>query len=376
MKKVTVLILTILCAFIITGCFPDGENKSNASIENSEFNSEEIPKTINETLEENLIVDADVIIPTVADWKIIETKLKIWDNKLVENAFLKDKTINEKQEKDSAINKELKDYYYAMKDGSSLVIGPGNVRFYEKKGMDLPYSFFIRGGTPFLDEDIGEKFKKESLDNVNKDQSIELVKDKLKNLGVETIGEPSVHAMDMETLNNNTNFNATPVKGEIHRWEKNEEAYVISFYIQNNSVPITQIGYMTASGFGIGTRIIAVVGERGLLSFELLYAYEPESVVEDNSKIIPLDVVFNTIKEKYKNVLLTDPITINEIRLEYFPIVLDFANLKYKLTPMWVFKANQKTTAEDKKGQREINSNFYILIDAVTGKELEIGGIT
>lgn len=81
------------------------------------------------------------------------------------------------------------------------------------------------------------------------------------------------------------------------------------------------------------------------------------------------------VKNKYKDILLTDPIRISHIALEYVPTVSNNDGMAYQLVPVWVFTALQKATYNDpKKGEVEDDSEFTIMINAETGKEIRIGG--
>lgn len=368
MKKIKLIILAMASLMTLTACFPTGENVKSEQLEN--IKSREIPRYIKLDAYENLAIDAKVIADVDKDWYEYKASIKKWDIDKVRDVLAPDKVIKERVE-----DVNLKSYMFD--DSFCLYLDEGSIRFDNQELSNRHYDKHIHKYSSFVADDLENDFPKENLDNVNKEEAVTLVRNKIKDLGIEVKEEPRVIAMDVDNLTKLTDYNEdTPEsKRQRHIWEKDDEAYAIIFYGLQEGNKVTSEGYMTNSDYAIGTRIKSLVSKDGLISLSISDVYEIKEKSELSKEICSPNHVVDVIKDKYKDVILTDPVEVSEIKLEYLPKAINLKENSYSLSPFWVCNVSQ-TQELTKEGKTEkVTSNFKIFIDAISGNEFSIGGM-
>lgn len=385
MKKLFIL-LVCLSLLLLQGCFPSGKkenptddfkNNSTDIVISGSDDPESIPGYVDLELEENLIVKADVNAPDNLKLKNVSVSLKRFDFDKVVNTLINGKTISQTHEWDSPLFRQYKEKSYECEDRSNLVISLGGIRYFTAYYSDRDYSSVIFGSNYFIRPEIKDIYKQNELEQVNKDTAISTVKQVITSLGITVSDTPDVVALDFETLKSEWEDYETPKGNGPHQWEKSDEAYVVIYHVLYESVQITNTGYMSTNGAGAvtGSRIIGVVTKDGLIYFQCNGIYEVGNIIKDSITPISLSLALEQIKAKYKNVLLTDPVIISHIALEYVPQATNSDSVNYELIPAWVFTTSQKTTKQDAKGTYEVTSYFPIILYAESGQELRIGGL-
>lgn len=380
MKKISLIMISIVLIFSLTGCFPDGtKTSSNTNADAGEEWIDDlvsIPSELHETLADNLIVDADIVVQRKLPDKTYKATLKEWDKDNIPNIFLSGKEIIEVDEIPNDFDNTKMNYTYTTDDGASLWIENGNILFDEKKAINRPYTRYVKGDSFFIDYNLKEIFTKDTLRNVDRESSIHSFKETCGELGIQISGEPDVYALDSETLDRITDYDEEQPNGErIEKWTEEEEVYFITAHVLYEEFPMTQFGYMTKSNFGVGTRLCAMYDADGLIYFSLYSGYEIMSDAADVNKICSLDTANNAIKEKYKNTILSSPVTISEIRLEYVPVQKDAEKQIYELTPMWIYTVSQDSQMMKDEKTTVIKNTFQIYVDALKGMEFDVGGL-
>ena len=386
-KRLPFIMITIILIFSLTGCFPDGKKTLSDDGFISSFTS--IPEELQKTLAENLIMDADIMIPEKLPTRTYQATLKDGDKENIEQVFLSNKEVTNVEEFPNDFDKTKMNYLYSTADGASLFIENGSIFFNEKKAIERQYTRYVKGTSSFIDYDLKDTFPKETLSNVDREYSVQSFEDICDRLGVEINGEPEVYALDVENLDKITDYSEEQPSGEpIEKWTEEDQVYFITAHVLYDAFPMTQFGYITKSGYGEGTCLSALFGVNGLIEFSLNHFYEIMDNGKDISEICSLDSANNVIKEKYKNTILSNPITVSEIRLEYLPVQKDVEKQIYELTPMWVYTALQDSqitkgqqasedsqmTKEEAEKVIETTNIFQIYVDALTGTEFDIGG--
>lgn len=374
-KSISTSLMILMISGVLTGCFPDGKKTLSDDAFTNDLTA--IAEEQQETLAENLIIDADVTAPNHLPTKNYQVTLKELDKENVEQIFLSGKEIREVKEIPNTIDETKMSYVYNTDDEASLVIDMGRVSFVEQQAIDRHYTRYIKGDSFFIDYHLDEIFPKERLNNVDREASVQSFKDICQKLDIEISGEPDVYALDAESLDAVTDYEEAQPNGEpIKKWTEEDQAYFITAHVLYDEFPMTQFGYITESGYGIGTRIHAIFGVGGLIEFSADGIYETTKEGDEITQICSLDTANTAIKEKYKNTILSNPVRISEIRLEYLPVQKDMEQQLYELTPMWIYTASQKSQIEKEGKITEITNTFQIYIDALTGKEFDVGGMT
>lgn len=375
MKKIVILLLCIF-SFLLNGCFPSGNQKSSSGSVVPNTHNAATPSFIDMELDKNLIIKANITNTDDKNLKISSISLKKFDEEQIKKTFLKNKKIVENHENANPLFPEYVSKYFELSDGSYLMIELGSIRYEDIFFSDRTYDNVISGSTYFVRSDLKDIYKKAMLDNINKDEAIEKVRNAANEAGISQLGNPEVIALDFETLK--SQWEDYEGKGGEHprKWEKDDEAYVVIFPVIYEGTNITNKGYINPNNQipVIGSRILGVVNKEGLISLTFNGIYEIGETLKENVAPISLETAIEKVKNKYKDILLTDPIVISKIALEYVPTVSNTGAIKYELTPAWVFTGKQDITSKDKKGTFKTSADLTIIINAETGQELCTGG--
>ncbi|WP_043934331.1 hypothetical protein [Bacillus sp. EB01] len=374
MNKVVILFVCI-SAFVLSACFPTGEHKDSLNSRSTKTSNGPTPEVLERKLDDNILIDADIVSDNEKKIKISSIFLKEFDTEQVKKTFLKDKTIKEIHEDEDWLF-HYKNKYFQLSDESNLTMELGSLRYTDIYYSKREYDTVISGTTYFIRSDLKEVFKNKSLEGIDKAKSIEIVKKVANEVGITNLGNPEVFALDFETLQSEWEDYETKNGGHPRKWEKADEAYVVTFPILYDNIAITNKGYADVNNqiSVIGSRIMGVVNKNGLIFFTGSGVYELGETLKKNITPISLETALEKVKNKYKDVLITDPIVISKIALEYLPVVNNTEKVKFELIPAWIFTANQDVTFNDKGGTFKTKAEFTIIITGETGQEIRTGG--
>ncbi|HLU21047.1 MAG TPA: hypothetical protein VKZ77_01025 [Bacillaceae bacterium] len=381
MKK-SKLFLCFAILILLSGCFPTGPRKDssgtvNLNNDNDSDHSEVIPSFVDLELDENLLVNANVNAPNNEKIIISSITLKEFEEDKLERTFFENKKVVEMHKDSNYLFPEYDYKSITFSDASSLFVDLGTFRFYDSDFYkEREYENVISGSTFFIRSDLKEVYKQESLDEINKDDAIELVRSTIQDLGIRDLGNPKIIALDLETLKSEWEDYEGKHGEHPRKWEKADEAYVITFPVLSDKLNITSKGYFSATNNipVIGSRVMGVVTKDGLIYLTANGIYDIGEKVKNDITPISLETALESVKNKYKDVIVTDPIVISNIALEYMPIVSNVGGIKYELIPAWVFTATQEQTFNDIKGKFTSSTEFTIFINAETGQEIRSGG--
>ncbi|PLR86823.1 hypothetical protein CVD25_17915 [Bacillus canaveralius] len=376
MKKIVILWVCI-CSFVLSACFPTGEQKDSSRSVSVGTASGSTPKFMEMELEENLKINADITGVESKKLKNYSISLKNLDENQILKTFLKDKTIVENREVKNDLFPDYKDKFFGFSDGSYLTMQLGSIRYDDSFYSEREYENVISGSTYFMRNDLKDVFNETTLEGLDKNEAVEKVRNAVKDLGIFQTGNPEVITLDFKTLESEWEDYETKDGSQPRKFEKDDEAYAVIFPVVLDKTNITNKGYSNADNQMevVGSRIMGVVGKDGLIFLTVQGIYEIGETLKDNISPISLETALEKVKNKYKDVLIKDPILISRIALEYVPTVSTTEGINYKLIPAWVFSGKQDLTIDDKKGGSfKMSADFSILINAETGEELRSGG--
>jgi len=374
LKKIGLLLLCTL-PLVLSSCFPTSEQNASTNSKNLTKSNEPTPASIDVELDKNLLVKADITGGEKKDYNINFISLKDLNNDVLKQSFLDNKELAETNEDNNDFYPDYKDKYYQFSDNSYMLIELGSFRFEDTFYSNREYSDVIYGSNYFIRSDLQDIYKKITIDNINRNEAIEKVKDAANAIGVANLGKPNVIALDLETLESEWEDYEQKDGGHPRKWEKADEAYVVTFPVVHDNTTITNKGYFStvAEIPVIGSRVLGVVNKDGIIALTLNGIYDIGKTLTNKVNPISLEDALKVVKSKYKDVLLTDPIIISKIAMEYVPTLAKKDSINYELIPAWVFTAKQDLKSSDKKGSYTAPVYFTIIIDAETGQELRIG---
>lgn len=373
-------ILGFSTLIILSGRFPTGAPKDDSDISREDRDSaatHTTPNFVETELDENLIVHASVSQTNHENLKSRSIHLKNFDEEQIKKVFLKKRTVIDSYESHNEWFPTYKDNYYEFDDESYVRTEPGSLNYQDEFYFNRTYESVISDLSYFIRSDIEDVFKKTELEGMNKDKAIESVRELLNEVGMDDLGEPEVYALDLDSLKSEWEDYQTKQEESPRQWEKKDEAYLVIFPIIYDNVNVTNKGYIDqANQIPVtGSRIMGVVNREGVINLTCRGIYEIGGALEENITPITIETALEKIKEKYKNTLLTDPIRITHISLEYVPTVSSGDDISHQLIPAWVFTAQQMVNySDEEKGPATVATEFTIMINAETGMEIRNGG--
>ncbi|MEG2743495.1 MAG: hypothetical protein RR948_14500 [Clostridium sp.] len=369
------LLSILAAALILTGC------SSNKIVESKMSRTElqNFPSHISEELDKNLTIDAETLVFDAENYNVLNVKYKQYDETEASNIFLKDEIIDTRTENGKDNDKNV---WIKTKSNKNLSVSKYNLRF-DVDNKD--YTHLMFESNQYLFNEMKLKFPKDTLESLNKKDSIDKVKQVAKDLDLSLYDEPIVYSLDVNSLRDAENNFMTdeqyadseatkPGTGKVN-WTEEDEAYLIIFKSTLNNIPIYSRAVRLSSdnSFLSPNHLKAVVNKNGIVLFDVSSIYDSPSLSTENLSCIQYTEALKTIKNKYKNIIITDPIKISNINLEYIPRLKDKDLGEFILTPAWVFLTEYEYIIDDviSNSKIVIKDTDAILIDAITGKEIK-----
>lgn len=365
-KKMVCILLVTICLFGLGGC----AKKDEIVQEESNWDISKVPSHIQEDINENLKIDADVRIGDgfeTGKADIFQVADKKLDTKKAEKLLLEGKTVDKK---------EVNEYEEGTQT-DYILMGEDEVR------VSISDNWFYYGGK--LAESIGYSFRHEYAENdgnineyLKREQdfpfmSMEEAEKKYLTLMNELGGEWSENCLysfrlDHETLKKEEKIVVMDMLPEEEQskpresWTEKEDSYYFEF------VPVVE-GYEFIADYDIPdsekyrgiTNCIVICNADGLVEAVRGDVFEVRKRLEEQKNLLEFDVVLEKLREKYSKVILQDHLNIVEIRLGNI-CKREKEKGIYETVPVWDFKV----VATD----GETTWGYDIVVDAITGEEL------
>ena len=365
-KKIIYALLVTVCLFSIGGC----AKKEEIVQEEKNWDISKVPSHIQEDINENLKIDADVRIGAgfemgKADvFQIADKKL---DTKKAEELLLEGKTVDKK---------EVNEYEDGTQTDYTLM-GEDEVR------VSISDNWFYYGGK--LAESIGYSFRHEYTEddgNINeylkREQdfpfmSMEEAKEKSMTLMNELGGEWNGDAirffrLDHKTLKKEEKVIVIDTLPEEEQskprenWTEKDDSYYFEF------APMVE-GYELIHDCAIPdseqyrgiTNCCIIWNADGLVQMLRGDVFEVQKRLEEQKSLLELEAVLEKLREKYGKAILQDQLKVVEIRLGNI-CKREKEKGIYETVPVWDFEV----VAHDE----ETTWGYDIVFDAITGEEL------
>lgn len=157
-------------------------------------------------------------------------------------------------------------------------------------------------------------------------------------------------------------------------WSQDDDCYYFAFQQSFNGIPVTQVDHGDVDkGTNVqGTKMSALYSKNGICDFDAEGFYQETGVQTKDAALIGLQGALDALKSKYESIILSDPIVVKKLSLNYVAVLLDKTEENFKLTPAWVVTVNQITQQinQDTGKKFTVPIPSVVMIDAVTGKEI------
>lgn len=313
--------------------------------------SSELLTHVTKTFDENIKMNADIIFPEKiqSEVEILEIELKKMDEQTIINKLYPD-----------AVALDDRDGVYSVGD-SFIDIDDGNF-YYEDKSKRIYSRFFVKQEELLFPNAT-------NLEELNVDESLDEAKKYLAEIGFGNIELTNYYVLNKQFLEGQynkakkeKNWQADVDAGrEVFKedWQEEKGAYIFNFSLIEHDLPIVQGMYVTKDDEYIhGSSITICCNENGVNFVEAVKTYS--IIASDGSKkLAGTDVVIKGIEQKFSNLIIEEPITINKMRLAYQVQKIDD---RLYLVPVWEVQYFQQNEG--------IMENGLIYYDVETGKEL------
>ena len=340
------------------------EAKTKASQEsNSAFFDSSV--TVFTRKEENISIDADVVIPDAVKENTVycasgePLPLSEMSEEIRNDLLPPDISLQFDHEDDSAFFslENLEDI-----DNAFVLAYNNSCEFIVNSGLYQHYSNCIVTET-FAEEYNADLYqKKENLDFMSQADAADTVRRLFKKYGINLGEVVTAYVMDHETMQQEED--TTDISGEAdpslkkESWSSADDTYYFYFRQEYNGIPIIYNLY-TGQGFEDGEEATVMLNPSGIVGAGIqgCYAWTQTDAVD----LISLDKAADTFFQNYKGLVGT---SYEVKRISFMMDIIPGKDYRAELRPVWVFDTT--VSGEDYSFESKI------VIDAVNGQELTV----
>lgn len=360
MKKVKILVIIVLilvAVFAVTACAPE-ENLGTNTAQSSETTpdnvnlsldpipasglKESLPEHISLNLD-NVSVDANVSVPDVKEASSYIEKLTEWDKSKLSEVLLGGVSLPEVETVDYM---GLPYSHYDL-DGSTISLMPGTFLY-----NTIPPSFYE---IPLFNcdtaEAMAEAFPEQDLPSLSADEAITKVDDALEQLNIEVVDNPVVYTLSEDALNAKQQENQK-IADDLFKitdddksrvYTANDEVQIVKYSIGTDNFPITEsdIQKDSSNRYLHGSSVEAYVGTDGIKKLDVATSVNALDKLETSEAVISPYQAITNVSDKYKQVILDNPLQIKEIRLEMVADPQDDSVTEIRYVPAWFLSPGQ-----------------------------------
>lgn len=366
LKKIFLLFTAFLCAIQLTACYPNSET----TVIESDINT---ISTDNEVSEENIAITNEMLKINVNldetknnedEYAVITAQLKSWDDGVMQNTFINDKTVIEESEYEADMTPGTMHKNYSLENSWNLSYENGRVTF---RNIDVNnermYSYFADAAFwKENNEALNKTFGHNELSFMTSSDVQNITDNIINSLGIADAEIMGIYSMDASDVNNISETEDTTLKdgSEFEKWSADDEAYILIYTFKYDEMDIAEYSVNYQSRGFEGSYIMGIVNKDGLVNLNMQMIYDNISTGE-KKKICSATAALNKITEKYENIILKNEIEVTDCKLNY--VVVDKNDGVYTLSPVWTF-----ITKENIDGADRYNVE---LVDALTEQILD-----
>ena len=374
MKKTKVFMALAILLLILggTACTRQNVDKSVKGA-NSAPSVDNSSQHIQRQLDTNLSVDADVIAPpNIQKLNTLLVTPVILDNKALETLLIANSKVTQKEDNGDRGSRSR------TADGKELFVGGGTVNFQTDKFRTYIYQILTFSGDKRYKLDQFSQKRDLDLPFMPHQQAVDEVKKELISLGISVYDKIDTYSLDYQALQaqekvlKENGKLKKPKDGSItlkDSWSKEDDCYYMVFRSVFDKIPIYPMGHgsIEANTTVPSDYIIACYSQKGLEYLTIANIYQKKAVDQEGLKIISSEEALAAFKRKYGNVILTEPITVTAIELNYVPTLISQSRDEFRLVPAWCFEL--KKVMKDGKGEPQ-TVHSRMIIDATNGGEI------
>lgn len=358
-KHIRLLLSFLLCAAMLTGCYPDGTVRNDVYGNADMSEIEEIVDGI-----ENLELDLKLPATPSEDIYLLQVEYRRWDNDKLQEMFLEGKTVTESYEYESDYFSEEFRYVYMTDDEYLLIFESGRLSNWSTSEKDKMKRWVESWFNSSYNLDV--LFTDENVSSFSRADAQKAVDGMFDKLGITNPAEPYVYAITVEGINA-----LFPLLGYEDTASEDDEVYVFEYPLECEGIPVVMFPvFMPGKTAGeydyfIGAHISTVVDREGRIEFSgngiISAEYEKGEKAEINFSAAD---ALKLIISEYSGGYLRETVTFYDCRLVYVPVKKE-GEYSYTLSPMW-----QIDYYTDFDGILHVEHEY---VNAVTGNKLTWG---
>ncbi len=382
-----VLLIMVSCDKVVNDNeVPKPTDKLTVSeLSKSEGNSISEDKHITATIDTNLTVNADIIVPKANKYYQYNVIGKQFDADKFTSLLIKDREVN-KTAKEEISNPFMKEIITSS-NNEELIIWNSSLRYQRDKRIgnihyliNSKYRYEIENKT-FLVKDLDKIAQNEIVskniegleDAYNKD-----VNERFKLLTVVEVTADDL-IKEQNELSKRPGYEAeieSGMKESIEDWNGIGTLYYLEYCITRGDIPLfgKKEAFIQSSISGMfyqNSYLSVIVSDNGIEYLDIQGAWD--IMKESEISLISVESAIEKLKDKYSNEIISSKSEIDKIWLQYMFVadVNDETNNSGVLTPYWCFQRSY-IDGEDLEG----NKYYYYeadRINAVTGGDLAYG---
>lgn len=236
------------------------------------------------------------------------------------------------------------------------------------KAIEQQYSSYFKPNGKIQEDDVlKEKFPKEYIDGVDRQESINQFKKLCEDMNIGISDNIRIYALDKDSANNVRKENDWLVRDKNGESKPDvtaeDEVYCIIAPLQIEGVELPVNDTSSSTGSSSASIVMAMIGRNGLSYFTATGLYETKDEKEV-TEIHNINEVLDYIKTNYQYLDgQNQKITISNIELKYIARLYITDNI-YKIIPTYVCTKDTATVSE-KDGERTERVNTeHLYIDA------------
>ena len=378
----SIVVAAFAATFFLCSCSKQ-QNISTVDIENLEGSSSEKVTLIGE--DSKMVVDADVLVPSKAEYGVYTASYSNYEPQLVKSILLGDveAKLNEyPSEKNGIIetsyiwNYENTELYFF--DSTPMIMLTSDLYNFINCVFSPPY---------MSSEGNAEMFESCELSFCTGDEAVEAVLEILNELGINVADNPDVYSLSQSDLKSVVNlytenniFNDYQLEYIPDTVDSSHECYYIKFNAAYNGIPLYNqyLSYKTITDFTMSNpEINAIYSADGLKYLCVTFYRGDVQEIDEVTRLISAEAAAQTALNKYKDVVTASEINFDAIELMYVYTPLNGETKlnekgSVKMSPAWVCSGTIVSTEQDKFGGEDqlVTEKVTVLIDAMTGMEI------
>lgn len=335
----------------------------------------DFPKHVSKTVNEQVSVDADVIIPqelNILSVNVYSAQKAVFGEESTYRLFFGDEPFASRKENSQKKN-GLHSTFYTAEDGRTLLAGANACIFQTSLSQYVRNIFVDNGFDP--NYNVPRYTKQSELDFETKEGAFANIKEILSQLNIEVYNQYQCYTMPYDVmreeslkLKQDLPIAAGDYKTE---WAKEEDCYLfrLNAYIEPLPIIYEDHGNPDDGTLVLGSTIEVIYSVNGVEYLLANSIYKQKSTEQENVNLISLDDALAKAEMLVNSVIITGEIKIEEIKLQYIPLPADKNGMQFTLVPAWSFRVANTIPLENNE-TKTITTRYWIHVNAITGEEI------